>query len=284
MSGDEAVCDALPVCCQLLGLRGLACLAASSRQLQTAILEMIPKDGRMLLEAALKAAVTAASAAASAAAAAPPAAIDNPSAAAGQTPPAAPVGASRSGKEFNQCLQAVIWLLSLTPEAATTAGMTELALQIQAVPLHWAKQLLAAGMTVSYAQLVRAAHSMVAGVEVWVQAQQALGLQEDIPEAAVTICCPSTWPSEPLPYLTEVLQRNSTPDLLQLAMNCSMQPAAEAAARSLPAQLEPQHICKLLTTAAKRQHVSAAANMLELAAVQQHIDAAAGGIAQHDDC
>jgi hypothetical protein len=40
---------------------------------------------------------------------------------------------------------------------------------------------------VSYAQLLAAANSMVAGVEVWVQAQQQLGIQTDIPAAAVAI-------------------------------------------------------------------------------------------------
>lgn len=59
---------------------------------------------------------------------------------------------------------------------------------------------------------------------------------------------------ETLDYLTEVLRANSTPDLLQLAMNCSGRSAALAAAHSLPAQLEPLLLRKLLLTAAKRMH------------------------------
>jgi hypothetical protein len=42
------------------------------------------------------------------------------------------------------------------------------------VPLNWALQLVAAGVRFSYAQLLAAANSMLAGVEVWVQAQQKL--------------------------------------------------------------------------------------------------------------
>jgi hypothetical protein len=63
------------------------------------------------------------------------------------------------------------------------------------VPLDVAKQLVSAGMRVSYAQLLAAAHSMVAGVEVWVQAQQQLGIQTDLPAAAVAICCGEDWVS-----------------------------------------------------------------------------------------
>jgi hypothetical protein len=46
-----------------------------------------------------------------------------------------------------------------------------------------------AGVRITYAQLLAASRSMVAGVEVWVQAQQQLGVQTDIPEWAVAVCC-----------------------------------------------------------------------------------------------
>jgi hypothetical protein len=36
---------------------------------------------------------------------------------------------------------------------------------------------------------------MVAGVEVWVEEQQQLGIQTDIPAAAVAICCGKEWVS-----------------------------------------------------------------------------------------
>jgi hypothetical protein len=42
-----------------------------------------------------------------------------------------------------------------------------------------------------YAQLLEAARKLVAGVEVWVQAQQQLGVPTDIPAAAEAMCCSS---------------------------------------------------------------------------------------------
>jgi hypothetical protein len=48
-------------------------------------------------------------------------------------------------------------------------------------------------MRVSYAQLLDAANSMVAGVEVWVQAQQQGQVESDIPEVAAAICCERSW-------------------------------------------------------------------------------------------
>jgi hypothetical protein len=57
------------------------------------------------------------------------------------------------------------------------------------VALERAEQLVAAGMRITYAQLLAAADNMVAGVEVWVQAQQALGITTDIPAVAAAVCC-----------------------------------------------------------------------------------------------
>uniref|UniRef100_A0A383VP62 Uncharacterized protein n=1 Tax=Tetradesmus obliquus TaxID=3088 RepID=A0A383VP62_TETOB len=177
------------------------------------------------------------------------------------------------------CWQSHGFFYGHTPSAAAAAGVAERALQIPAPPLQWAKQLLAAGVTVTYAQLIHAAHSMVAGVEVWVQAQQELGLQTDVPEAAVVICCPSIQPAtrrEEVLFLRELQPHLTTPDLLQLAMNCiflSTAAAAGVAARSLPADLEPQLLRKLLSTVARRQHANAASYMLGLRLVQQHMNA-----------
>jgi hypothetical protein len=65
------------------------------------------------------------------------------------------------------------------------------------VAKQFAEQLFAAGMRITYAQLLAAADSMVEGVEVWVQAQQALGIDTDIPAIAVAVCCgdPDAWVS-----------------------------------------------------------------------------------------
>uniref|UniRef100_A0A383W5Q2 Uncharacterized protein n=1 Tax=Tetradesmus obliquus TaxID=3088 RepID=A0A383W5Q2_TETOB len=76
-------------------------------------------------------------------------------------------------------------------------------------------------MRVSYAQLLAAADSMVAGVE---------GPLKLPPEHAAS--------------------------LLQLAMNCSDPGTATAAARRLPEQLEPELARKLLLTATTRQHTA----------------------------
>jgi hypothetical protein len=82
--------------------------------------------------------------------------------------------------------QAVVWLLLAVPAAATTA---DLLVRIPTVPVGEALQLVKAGVRITYAQLLAAACSMVAGVEVWVQEQQQLGIQTDIPAPAVAVCC-----------------------------------------------------------------------------------------------
>jgi hypothetical protein len=90
--------------------------------------------------------------------------------------------------------QAVVWLLLAAPAVAAAAATADLLSRGTTVPGNWSMQLWAlqlveAGVRVSYAQLLAAAHSMVAGAEVWVQAQPELGLQTDIPEWAAAICC-----------------------------------------------------------------------------------------------
>jgi hypothetical protein len=114
--------------------------------------------------------------------------------AAGASTPA-PAGTSWAEKVLQQRLHSITWLLHHTPKAAAAAGVADHALQVPAVPLQCAKQLLAAGMTLTYAQLLHAADSMVARVEVWVQAQHELELQTDIPQAACDICCQVSWHS-----------------------------------------------------------------------------------------
>uniref|UniRef100_A0A383WDC6 Histone H2B n=1 Tax=Tetradesmus obliquus TaxID=3088 RepID=A0A383WDC6_TETOB len=122
---------------------------------------------------------------------------------------------------------AITWMLQHAPNS-TAAAMSEFAVLIPRVPLPWAEKLVAAGVRISYPKLLAAASSMVPGVEVWVQAQQQLGVQTDIPAAAVTICCTDDWwrrgntavPKEVLPVGHDLLQ------LLQLAVNSSCSRAA----------------------------------------------------------
>jgi hypothetical protein len=158
----------LPFHSQQLGLQGLACLAATSKQLRNASLGLA-RNHALMLVAAMKTEVVAATAAAAAAAAA-----ECVSGIAAHTKPTCWL--------CTQHMHAITWLLHHAPNAAKAAGMAECAVQIPSVPLIWAKQLVAAGMHVSDA------HSMVAGVEVWVVAQQQLDVQRDIPAAAVNIC------------------------------------------------------------------------------------------------
>jgi hypothetical protein len=142
---------------------------------------LLPKDGSMLLltlKAAAKANTAASAVAVGEAAGAPDSTL---------------AGTSRADMVLQQRFQAVQWLLLHTPEAAAAAGVADHALHVPAVPLHCANQLLTAGMTFTYAQLLHAAHSMVAGVEVWVQAQRELGLQTDIPQVAFDICNQVGW-------------------------------------------------------------------------------------------
>jgi hypothetical protein len=84
--------------------------------------------------------------------------------------------------------QAVVWLLLAVPAVAAAATTADLLSHIPTVSLDWAMQLVETGVRISYAQLLAAARSMVAGVEVWVPAQQQLGIQTDMPAGAVAVC------------------------------------------------------------------------------------------------
>jgi hypothetical protein len=85
-----------------------------------------------------------------------------------------------------------------------TADVLQRMVHIPHVPLQQARQLVVAGVHISYAQLLTAGSIMVAGVEAWVQALQELerfsydeqlGSLHDIPAEAVAICCARTWVS-----------------------------------------------------------------------------------------
>jgi hypothetical protein len=147
-----------PVLCEKLRLDGLARLATCSKALKSTVETVLVRYSFGLLDRALNT-------------------------------------ARQSAKQQND--QAVTWLAGvlLGNSPALAVDVTERLLQLPYVPLAIAKQLVAAGVRVTYAQLLAAAHSMVAGVEVWVQAQQRLGVYTDIPALAVAICCGEDWVS-----------------------------------------------------------------------------------------
>jgi hypothetical protein len=162
MSAKEAFGSTLHSCpelCTQLGLQGLACLATSSKNVRSIVIRTVCKDGLKLLDSAL--------------------------------------ATAQHNNEQKQHKQAAAWLATvlLRAQPATTTDVTIRMLSLPAVPFSAAKQLVAAGMRVSYAQLLAAANNMVAGVEVWVQAQQQLGIANDIPALALDICCGHGWVS-----------------------------------------------------------------------------------------
>jgi hypothetical protein len=181
-----SVLDVLPYLGKELGLQGLACLASSSRQLRGQCISFVRGNAHGLLLDALPAVR----------------ADQELAAAAARQPPTN--GAAAAAR---RCLQPVLWITKiLLPRAAgsvlAAADVLQRLVHIPHVPLQQAQQLVAAGVRLSYAQLLTAASSMVAGVEVWVQAleqvefrngrgtwAQRLPTLAGIPPAAVAICC-----------------------------------------------------------------------------------------------
>jgi hypothetical protein len=169
---EVAIVDLVPFCSTQLGLQGLACLAACSRQLHNTCLGLVQSHANSLLAGAVE----------------------------DMHAPHRREGSSKGEVEQRnsdiavqeQHRQAVVWLLRAAPGVAAAAPTADLLSHVPAVPVGWALQLVAAGVRIDYAQLLAAARSMVAGVEVWVQAQQQLGVQTDIPEWAAAICCECT--------------------------------------------------------------------------------------------
>lgn len=149
----------------------------------------------------------------------------------------------------------------------------EALLQLPALPLAWAKRLLAAGVRITWAQLLEAARSNVLGVEVWVLALDGLGIQTGIPPAAFAMVRGEDWLA---------LAGADVLGLLQLGLNCTLNSkdlggavsraasaTSEAVAR-LPARLEPAVARSLITTAALRRHPAVSA-LAGCAAVQEHV-------------
>jgi hypothetical protein len=156
--------DILPMCSGQFGLQGLACLAACSRHLQQACLATVRNDACNWLTSACVV-------------------FDykNP---------------SNKGRNYYEAQQAkeqgrkaVVWMLQAALAVAAADSAAQQLIDITYAPLEWVLQLTAAGVRITYTQLLAAAHSMVAGVEVWVQAQQQLEIETDTPAAAKQICC-----------------------------------------------------------------------------------------------
>jgi hypothetical protein len=174
-----ALLDVLPYLGSALGLQGLACLASSSRQLRQSCVDLATQNAHLLLLKALPPAKPLETFPALAEAAL--LLLD------GKGPPPA----------ADQCLLPVLWLVHVAPSvidsAFTAADVLQRLVHLPNVDLQHAQQLVAAGVRMPYAQLLAAARSMVAGVEVWVEAQrqaeQELGVASAVPAAALAICC-----------------------------------------------------------------------------------------------
>jgi hypothetical protein len=175
-----ALLNVPPYLGRALGLKGLACLAATCGQLKQESMTLVSQNACLLLSDSL-----------------PPAKIMGCYKAAAEAEAAVPLPSR--GAAADQRLQPALWLMHVTPHSAATALAAADVLQrlvhLPHVPLQHAQQLVAAGLRISYAQLLAAARSMVAGVEVWVQAQKQLGVTSDIPAAALAICCHQDWVS-----------------------------------------------------------------------------------------
>jgi hypothetical protein len=180
--------SALPLLGRALGLQGLACLASSSQQLRQECVEYIAEHALMLLKDTLPSMKAVCGTASAAEAAVATAVADAPAPAAA----AATAAASLPSPADQRLLLMVLWLLQTSPGTAANAQAADVLqrlLHVPRVPLQQAQQLVAAGVRVRFEPLLAAASSMVAGVEVWVQAQYIMGISTDVPAAAVAVCC-----------------------------------------------------------------------------------------------
>jgi hypothetical protein len=208
-TNEDAACffSLLSCCSKELGVQDLARIAASSKSLKEACVAIARRDLLQLLESAVAQAAEAeakCSAAAASAAQAACVAFDSDGYDSGgydsdgEWYPDDSVinkykdlkGAAQAVYDDMYQLQvhAVSWLLRAAPVEAASDAAVSCVLSMPAVPEQAAVQLVTAGLRVSYAQLLSAADRMVKGVEVWVLAQQQLGVQTDILEDAVDIC------------------------------------------------------------------------------------------------
>jgi hypothetical protein len=158
-AGETYLQCVLPYCASRLNLRSLACLAASSRDLNSSCLAIIKRDAARLWHLDMDAAEAAA------------------------------INKVSHTVNLSTCMlrQAGAWLLRTLP---TAAGIAERIIRLPAVPLHVAQQLVAGGVRFNHKQLLAAARDMAPGVDVWVQAHQQLGITTDIPAAWFSVCGP----------------------------------------------------------------------------------------------
>uniref|UniRef100_A0A383V6A8 Uncharacterized protein n=1 Tax=Tetradesmus obliquus TaxID=3088 RepID=A0A383V6A8_TETOB len=185
-----------------------------------------------------------------------------------------------------QGIHAVGWLGALLLRTApnSAADVSARLLSCPALPQAVVVQLVHAGMAVTYAQLLAAADSMVAGVEVWVLAQQQLGITKDDTTAELeAVCCSGRGMRKKKLEEADIkyaLTHGHTADLLQLAMNCSNHGTSSTVIQCLPATVaaaalnEPGVVRKLLLPTAARHHSAAVQHMAGLPWMQQHVDAA----------
>jgi hypothetical protein len=160
-AGETCLQYVLLFCVPQLGLRSLACLAASSRGLKSSCLAIIKSDAARLWHLDM------------------------------DTAQAAAINKCPDAVNLSTCMlrQAGAWLLRTLPTAAA-AGIAERIIRLPAVPLHVARQLVAGGVRFNHEQLLAAARDMAPGVDVWVQAHQQLGMTTDIPAAWFSVCGP----------------------------------------------------------------------------------------------
>jgi hypothetical protein len=154
----DTALDAVPQLSKELDLQGLACLEACSKRLQSSVHTIVVREGLRLLDSAL----------------------------------------DEARHKEQQRKHAVCWFAAVLLRNApdTAAHIATRLLPTPKVLLEAAKRVVSAGMRVTYAQLLAAADDMVAGVEVWVQAQQQLGVNGDVPAAAIALCCGEEWVSD----------------------------------------------------------------------------------------
>jgi hypothetical protein len=216
----------LACCSKELGVRDLARIAASSKSLKEACVAVARRDFHRLLGAAVAQAPEAAAECSAAdsrvrsscgagargrsrsRSASKCSAVDSASecsaaeSASEAAATAASVACNSSGFDsdseyadpaYQQHVHAIAWLLRAAPVEAASDAAVECVLSMPAVPQQAAMQLVTAGMRVSFALLISAVDRMVKGVEVWVLAQERLGVQTDIPDDAYVICLGCFW-------------------------------------------------------------------------------------------
>jgi hypothetical protein len=193
-TGDAAYFFSLLSCCSKeLSVQDLARIAASSKNLKEACVA-IARRGLLQLLGTTVARAAEAEAERSAAATAASAALDSSGFDSddevylGCTYHTCKNLEQIAQTTYKQQVHAVAWLLCAAPVEAALDAAVKCVLSVPAVPEQAAVQLVTAGMRVSFAQLLSAADRKVKGAEVWVLAQQKLGVHTDIPEDGVDIC------------------------------------------------------------------------------------------------